>query len=83
MKPDAEFACVACDGRGCSECGDTGVWRVTECPHEMVDAATVEALTMVETARDGHLPVAGGVLDQTEWFQQAFRYVAGEMPETK
>lgn len=37
----------------------------------------------VEMARAGLWPVAGGALDQTEWFTDAFRYVGQEMPEGK
>lgn len=83
MIPDAEFACVACGGRGCEACDDTGVWHVNECPQKMLDSETLATLDAVEMARAGLWPVGGGSLDQTEWFAEAFRYVGREMPEGK
>lgn len=32
----------------------------------------------VECAKDGTWPVAGGVLDNTTWFRQAYRLIRGE-----
>lgn len=83
MIPDAEFACVACNGRGCEACNDTGVWRVNHCPYDLIDDDTRATMEAVDLARDGLWPVAGGSQDQSAWFADAFRYIGHEMPRDK
>lgn len=79
MKESSEFECVSCGGRGCEKCNDTGVWTFDGCPHEIIERKTWTTLHLIDLATDGLWPMAGGSLDQTEWFMKAFSYMAREM----
>lgn len=60
--------CPICNGRGdCDECDD-GQWGLTGCPARFVDEEIQRAMWLARFAKDGTWPVAGGTLDQTQWF---------------
>lgn len=56
---------------------------ITECPRKVVTADICELLDYVALAQKGLLPLAGGLLDQTQWFVQAVQYVWAEQRVAK
>lgn len=71
----AEIECIACegttkglDGKDCEECKGTGFFPLTECPRKFVGRAMTEEINMASWAQKGHLPEAGGMLNQPAWF---------------
>ena len=42
-----------------------------------------KALALIDMADKGHLPVTGGVMDQSAWFIEAYRYYASEYERSK
>lgn len=69
-------ACKRCRGRGdvpCPSCGGSGHHTLTSCPYEWITADIGRAFRFRDLARDGcGLPVAGGLMDQTESFLEAW-----------
>jgi len=43
-------------------------------------ASTVE---MIDMAEKGHLPIAGGVLEQSAWFIEAYRFYSADLEKAK
>lgn len=43
----------------------------------------VESVRMFELADKGHLPIAGGLLDQSAWFVEAYRFYAADVDKIK
>lgn len=68
MRPDqpAEVQCPACEGDGCGECKD-GWFEVTQCPNKFIGSELIDDIR-IATASEHHLPVAGGLLDQSAWW---------------
>jgi hypothetical protein len=46
-------------------------------------APMVEPVRMFELADKGHLPVAGGLLDQAAWFVEAYRFYMADVDKIK
>ena len=70
-----EMQCLECDGKGCKACEGKGVVYITSCPKKAVTATALAVLAVVESP---HLPVVGGILDQTTWYQSAVEFVNSE-----
>lgn len=68
MTPEqpAEIECPSCAGDGCDECQD-GYFAISECPQRFIGSELVDDIRIV-SASDHHLPVAGGILDQSAWW---------------
>jgi hypothetical protein len=66
----ALLKCPACNGAGCGHCDD-GQIRVDRCPHAVVTRDVWAAFQAAQMAEKGVLPVAGGMLDQTQSFADA------------
>ncbi|HUS38334.1 MAG TPA: hypothetical protein VMX74_02735 [Pirellulales bacterium] len=62
----AEVECPVCDGDGCEECND-GYFQFTECPSKFIGPELISDIQIV-TASEQHLPVVGGLLDQSAWW---------------
>lgn len=73
-----EVDCPCCNAVGCKECDGNGWLELTSCARKQVPRDVWETLTYCEWAEKGHLPVAGGVLDQSRWFIDAWLFVANE-----
>jgi hypothetical protein len=73
--------CPHCGGGGCGLCQDGVVW-VNECPQPHI-APVIGALKMIAMAEKGHLPVGGGVLDQSQWFMEAYRCFTDDVAQIK
>lgn len=58
--------CPACDGDGCEECKG-GFFELTECPSKFIGSELIQDIQVV-SACEHHLPVAGGLLDQSAWW---------------
>lgn len=43
----------------------------------------VEPVRMFELADKGHLPIAGGLLDQAAWFVEAYRFYTADVEQNK
>lgn len=71
--------CVRCNGRndGCESCKGTGVYSLTVCPWQEIDRPTLELSKYVKAA-EKHLPLAGGLLDQTQSFVDAMDWINAE-----
>jgi len=70
--------CPSCGGTGCNECADLGKIRLVGCPHQTVDRELWDAVELVGFAEKGHLPVSGGMLEQTRFFADALRFLSSE-----
>lgn len=68
MTPEqpAEVECPACDGDGCEECNH-GYFQFTDCPSKFIGPELIADIQVV-SACEHHLPVAGGLLDQSAWW---------------
>ena len=73
--------CPTCHGRGCELC-DNGHITTTECLQKIA-APVSDAMMMIDLAEKGHLPVAGGVLDQSQWFMEAYRFYQTDVQTIK
>ena len=62
----AEIECPECGGEGCEHCKD-GWFEVTECPTRYIGQELIQDIHVIG-ATDTHLPVAGGLLDQSAWW---------------
>ena len=56
----------------CKVCNGTGSFAVDVCPRDFVGGKIARATNAVSMANKGHLPEAGGVLDQDAWFMSAY-----------
>lgn len=70
--------CPNCGGNGCSSCGDRGDFELTSCPNRYVGHDAADTLQYVGLCENGLPPVAGGALDQTQWFMDALSFVSNE-----
>jgi hypothetical protein len=68
VRPDqpAEIQCPVCEGDGCNHCSG-GWYEITECPSKYIGTELIDDIRIV-TASEQHLPVAGGLLDQSAWW---------------
>lgn len=62
----ADIECPCCGGDGCGECDD-GFFAVAECPSKYIGQALIADLHII-AASETHLPVSGGLLDQSAWW---------------
>lgn len=84
--PVARFECWSCSSAGrrrkteCADCGGTGHIELRRCPWSRPGIAdAVEACRAAVIAADtGTMPAAGGWIDQTSSFHQAFWIIASE-----
>lgn len=70
--------CLQCDGKGCRHCHQRGRWLVTDvvkCAKRDTGLDVERMLDAALWAEKGHLPLAGGMLDQTLCFEQATRLI--------
>lgn len=67
-----EIECTECDGYGdkCTHCNE-GFIEIKGCPQEYC-REVVEAIQFFDLYEKGLPPVAGGALDQSAWFLDAF-----------
>ena len=63
---DIECPVCAVTGQDCEHCDD-GQFTVSECPSRYIGQELIADLEIV-TASKRHLPVAGGLLDQSAWW---------------
>ena len=74
----AEIQCPVCEGEGCDECSG-GYYTIEECPSRYIGSELIDDIRIV-SASEHHLPVAGGLLDQSAWwFELRERLRAEEM----
>jgi len=52
-------------------------WKLAECPRQYV-ADIVDAVNLSQLA-DSHLPVSGGMLDQSAWWLSCFMALKSDM----
>lgn len=62
----AEIECIECDGTGCEHCNE-GWYEIDQCPSKYIGQELISDIQIV-AASDQHLPVAGGLLDQSAWW---------------
>lgn len=77
----AMMACPSCDARDsqCPTCGGVGRLRVTEDPHNTVPLRYFKIAQYAEMYIDNGLPpVAGGTLDQSNWFVSAATFCSND-----
>jgi len=63
----------------CTRCNGTGTIGLKRCPRKFIDPYISTVIRYVAYARDGHWPVAGGILDQSQSFLDAHAVVVGEI----
>lgn len=80
----AEIGCEECDETGldaekkpCQTCDGRGAWRLTSCPRKFVSELT-RAANLLTLCEKGHLPIGGGLLDQSNWFMAFWQMFASE-----
>lgn len=72
------LACVSCEEKGCDECNGTGRFAIESCPKELIESDIVRVAQAAEDMKNGHLPIAGGTLDQAAWVMSAIRTMNSE-----
>ena len=65
--------CEECGGKGCPACDNRGWYYSTGCPQKIARPMW-RVVSLIDMAEKGHLPVSGGVLDQSAWFIEAYRF---------
>jgi hypothetical protein len=76
------FYCVECGGKGCGACKESGRFETKDCPQKVARPMS-KTLALIDMADKGHLPVTGGVMDQSAWFIEAYRYYTSEFERSK
>lgn len=80
--------CEACEGTGvtgqdetpCKSCGGDGHHEIVGCPLKGITPDIWEMLRLSDWAEHSkYLPVAGGVLDQTDSFVESHRFIQNEI----
>lgn len=56
----------------CKACNGTGTFVVDHCPRDFIGSKIARTANAVMMANKGHLPNAGGMLDQDAWFVSAY-----------
>ena len=77
-RPQAALPCFSCNGAGCDKCED-GIVAIYRCPNSLVTRGMLFVVDAVLWAERGHLPAAGGMLDQCASFMAAYDIVTGEL----
>lgn len=75
--------CLGCDGNGCDECGTSGYTTITGCPQRELTSDIFDLIEMSELYGKGLPPIAGGALDQTKSFIDAFRQLTRDQQTLK
>lgn len=75
--------CVICNGKGCVSCGDQGTYEVTSCPKEQITDDVWRFVRFMRFAEQGILPMAGGMLDQTQSFCDALAFAQADEGKLK
>lgn len=63
--------CPRCEREGCPACDERGYFELTDCPKTMVGKDAAAFIRFAELWKQGRMPVAGAVLDQSAWFIDA------------
>ena len=66
-----QVACPSCNENGCGHCDDLGFFKVDCCPQEFIGRDLIGFVKFCDFAKRGTMPIAGGMLDQTNWFIEA------------
>ena len=74
--------CPVCMGDGCNDC-DQGRFFQPGCPQQAVTQASLTAIRLADFCELGHLPHAGGLLDQPQAFLETARFVMNEKERFK
>jgi NADPH-dependent 7-cyano-7-deazaguanine reductase QueF-like protein len=78
----AGVPCIQCGGKSgndkCGQCSGTGELEIKECPLKIITADIWETLELADFWEKGLPPIGGGVLDQTQNFVEAARFVFSE-----
>lgn len=72
-----KIECPICDGTKCAECTD-GFFDLICCARHYADNELVEAINMTALVDKGFWPVAGGILDQANYFVNLYQFVTSE-----
>lgn len=75
--PIATIQCVRCSGYSleCEKCGGVGTISVYRCPFATAPKELLAIIPFYSDWDKGRLPVPGGVLDQSNFFVEAMRYL--------
>ena len=73
--------CPTCLGAGCDQCND-GWIEIKGCPQQQCSGIG-QVCQLIDLFNKGLPPVAGGALDQTQWFVNAVQYLATEEAKVK
>lgn len=74
-KTGIQIECPICDGVGCHECCD-GKFAIA-CPRQFCSDMVI-AINIATGCKNGVLPVAGGLLDQSNWFFELWQTLESE-----
>jgi NADPH-dependent 7-cyano-7-deazaguanine reductase QueF-like protein len=69
-----QIECPSCSGSGCGQCRD-GLIEITACPLAIIGADIWRAIEFADLYAKGLPPVAGGVLQQSNVFIEAARFI--------
>jgi hypothetical protein len=87
------MTCPTCEGRtgegrtaaeeaiACKECQGRGEIEIASCPRKLISPEVADFCALADHAADGHLPLAGGTLDQTASFLAALRLLRRDEAE--
>ena len=67
-----ELVCPDCEEKGCERCGKRGRLTIDGCPKRLIGGDLATMLGYAALYEQGLPPVAGGALDQSRWFIDAF-----------
>ena len=71
-----------CHGKGCGRCDGQGHEVIEGC-NQTIASPMVETVRMCELVDKGHLPISGGLLDQAQWFVEAYRFFTADVDKIK
>jgi hypothetical protein len=75
---NVRIACPNCNEKGCERCENTGYFWIKECPQNLIDSNTKEAINYTEWMDKGFLPVNGGLLDQSASLVEHCKFYSDE-----
>lgn len=78
-----ELQCIACEGKGCDDCGTSGFLTLTKCPNRELTSEVIDLVEFSDLYATGLPPIAGGALDQTKSFLDAHRQLSNDQHTIK
>jgi hypothetical protein len=75
---EIEIDCVNCNDGSCGKC-NYGKFGITDCPKKIIDYQTLDVIKMSDAKDEGHLAIAGGIIDQSVSLMAAIEFYKSDV----